>query len=87
VAHPRNEPWLPIFEKFPIDVLMKKLDYSRNWLDQLRSGRKTPSPKFRRQAVRILKFSEDELFGNGRKERTSNARAHTDGRTANRHRR
>jgi len=84
VAYPANKPWLPIFELFTIDQLMVKLDYSRSLLQQVRSGRFAVSPKFRRQAVKILKRTERELFG---KERKSNARAHQKSQSRNHHRR
>ena len=85
MAYPANKPWLPIFELFTIDELMVKLDYSRSLLQQVRSGRFPTSPKFRRQAVKVLKRTERELFS--KKERTSNAHPLKKNRPGNRHRR
>lgn len=89
MTYPANKPWLPIFELFGIPLLMRRLDYSKNWLEQLRSGRKSPSPKFRRRAVRLLRLPETALFGDDhRRERnSSHARPHQKSGTGDRHRR
>lgn len=55
--------WFPIFEQYTLAALEQKLDYSRNWLLQIRSGYAQASPKFRRRAVKVLKKTERQLFG------------------------
>ena len=57
-----NKSGFYLFEKFKIEVLLKRTHYSRIYLEEIKSGKQEARRQFRKVVAKELGIPEEKLF-------------------------